>query len=100
MVLRPGDQRSEMSRICPYLIGPFNVLAMADAFENDPSLEFLERLYNHIEQPLVDNGLIEPVRARSNVPIRSCSTPDASRAVRTTKPSRIGGISTRPGRNL
>ncbi|MGH8975811.1 MAG: hypothetical protein ACRD0C_21710 [Acidimicrobiia bacterium] len=57
----PEHKQSVMLNARPFLIGAFHALCRAKALENPPSLELLEEVLAPIEQPLVDQGVIERV---------------------------------------
>lgn len=58
----PEERRGVMLNARPFLTGAFIALARAEAFGSRPDLQLLEDLLAPIEQPLVDEGVIELVR--------------------------------------
>jgi len=56
---QPEHREGVILRARPFLTGAFIALARAKAFAERPSLEVLEELLAPIEQPLVDQGVIE-----------------------------------------
>jgi hypothetical protein len=57
----PEHRESAIFNARPFLTGAFIALAKAKAFADPRSGDFLEELLAPIEQPLVDQGLVERV---------------------------------------
>lgn len=72
-------QQSARMEALHYLRGAFMALARTNAFENGPSLDFLQEVLAPITQPLVDEGLIVTARIETTHSVEFIRNEDSDR---------------------